>query len=303
MFRCELYLVQSVHARKLQGRWKEVVAKRQKEFLRSAKKKQVIHRGDAFDEAFFHYLKGPLADQAHETLNEKRFTLKKSDVSTRVANHWESEGVVEDPRPDGKGWRRFSVLDLVWLQAVARLRSFGLPIDKLRRMQKRLQDLGDGSTEAGNRISFFEFYVVRAMMRAPVYLLAFEDGGVELATEREYENAFTKMTGLADHVRISLNPIVQDFFPDKDLSPQHDPAVRLTDDEVEFFFLLRTGDYDAIKVKRKGGRIEIIEAEETVTEERIVDIMNEEDFQDIEIKRQNGKTVSVKRTIKKKPKS
>ena len=44
----------------------------------------------------------------------------------------------------------------------------------------------------------------------------------------------------------------------------------------------------------------MLEVEETVTDKRIVDLLNEEDYQDVMIKRQDGKTVSIKRTLKRK---
>jgi hypothetical protein len=265
------------------------------------KKKQIVHRSDAFDVAFFGYVGSEDIDWKHQTLTEKRFTLKRSDVGTRIINHWESEGVTEDPREDGTGWRRFSILDMVWLHAVARLRSFGMSIEKLKRARKSLARLGAGTTAEGSTITFFEFYVIRALLRVPVYLIVFEDGEVELATEQEYSTGLTPMLGgLADHVRINLNAMVQRLLPKFDLHPNISTPVHLSDDEVHVLLMLRTGNYQSVTVKYHDGEIKRIEAEEDVQGRRIIDILRDEDYQDITIKRRDGKDILVSRTLLKK---
>jgi len=54
-------------------------------------------------------------------------------------------------------------------------------------------------------------------------------------------------------------------------------------------------------VKRKEGKIEYLEATETLSADtRLTEIIKEQDYQNIEIKTANGKTVCIKRTIKRK---
>lgn len=272
-----------------------------KRLAERTEKKQIIHRSDAFDEAFFGYVSSEDIEWKHQTLTEKRFTLKRSDVGTRVVNHWESEGVTEDPREDGTGWRRFSILDMVWLHAVAHLRSFGMSMEKLKRARKSLASLGAGTTAEGSTITFYEFYVTQALLRVPVYLIVFEDGEAELATEQEYSAGLTPMLGgLADHVRINLNAIVQRLLPKFDLDPKIDTPLHLRDEEVHVLFMLRTGNYNSVTIKYRNGEMERIEAEEEIPERRIIDILKEADFQDVTIKRRDGKEVHVSRTVLKK---
>ena len=46
----------------------------------------------------------------------------------------------------------------------------------------------------------------------------FQDGEVELATEVQYSGGATSIIGgLADHIRLSLNEILQAVFPNADL--------------------------------------------------------------------------------------
>lgn len=273
----------------------------QRRHIERIEKRQHILRGDSFDVAFYSYLNSEHLESTHRMLTEKRFTLKSSDVGTRVINHWESEGVTEDPREDGTGWRRFSILDMVWLHSVARLRSFGMSMDKLKRARKSLASLGAFKLEDSPQISFYEFYITQALLRQPVVLLVFEDGGVQLATENEYTGGPTRVIGgLADHVRISLNGVLQSLFPRMELSPKRDRSMALSDEELDVLVMLRTGNYNSVTIKYRNGEMERIEAEEQVPERRIIDILKEADFQDVTIKRRDGKDIHVSRTLLKK---
>ena len=277
------------------------LSENQRRFIERAKKRQTVFRADGFDRALFGYLNSEHAELTHQTLNEKRFTLKRSEVGARVINHWESEGVTEDPREGGSGWRRFSILDMVWLHAVIRLRSFGMPMQKLKRARKSLEDLPSFSLEDGPTVTLYEFYVTQAMLRQPVSLIVFEDGEVELLAEGQSSEGITRMTGgLADHVRISLNDILRKLFPKIDLKPEIDMPMHVSDEEVHVLLMLRTGNYESVTLKYHDGEIERIEAEEEVPERRIIDILKENDFQDVTIKRRDGKEVHVGRTILKK---
>jgi len=266
-----------------------------------ARKRQIVYRGDGFDEGFLDYVASDHVERVHQMLTEKRFTLKRSDVGTRVINHWEDEGVTEDPREDGTGWRRFSMLDLIWLHAVARLREFGMSIDKLRRGRKSLASLGAGKLEDSPRITYFEFYVTLALSRQLVFVLMFQDGEVQLATEVQYSGGATSILGgLADHIRLSLNEILQAVFPNVDLVPERDSRISVSDEEFDVLLMLRTGSYNSVTIKYRNGEMERIEAEEEVPERRIIDILKEADYQDVTIKRRDGKVVHVSRTLLKK---
>jgi len=270
-------------------------------FLGRARKRQLVHRGDAFDDAFFSYLGSSVVEHSHQMLTEKRFTLKRTDVGTRVVNHWESEGVVEDPRENGTGWRRFSILDIVWLHSVARLREFGMPMGKLKYSRRSLASLGSGQTDEGSTVTYYEFYLTRALLRIPVSLIVFRDGEAEIATENEYGGILTRLTGgLADHIRVDVNSILQQLFSSVDLSPKHDPSLSVTDEELDILLMLRTGNFESLTVKLKNGEIERLEAEEMIREGRIVDLLNDWDFQDLTIRRRDGENVHVSRTLLKK---
>ena len=56
--------------------------------------------------------------------------------SARVLNHWEKEGVIGDLRDGGRGWRKYSQLDRIWIQLVQQLRAFGYPLVNIKQLKE-----------------------------------------------------------------------------------------------------------------------------------------------------------------------
>ena len=85
------------------------------------------------------------AEELDSFLNGGRYSLKaintdKTKISYRVINHWTENGLIDENRSkdNSKGWRRFSLCDLIWLQVLYTLRTFGLSIKQLQAIKKHL---------------------------------------------------------------------------------------------------------------------------------------------------------------------
>ena len=83
-------------------------------------------------------------------------------------------------------------------------------------------------------------------------------------------------------------------------TPPEAKVVILTDGERELLSMIRTGNYETITVRSDSGRIEMLEAVENVSERRMIDILQDEEYQDVTVKRRDGKDVLIVRTIKRK---
>lgn len=260
---------------------------------------QAIFRSDGFEiDVMYGYLDSENRDSFHHSLNERRFPVGSTDATSRLLNGWEAEGVVDDPRPEGQGWRRYSVLEVIWLHAALHLRRFGLSVQSLIRARHTMnEDWPEFQTESGSRITLFEVYVLQAMQGVPVFLLVFEDGTAALATDDQYDTT-SSLYGLADHVRIELNRIIQRAFPKLEWpKPKLDVRVPLADDEAKVVWALRSGNYISVMLTLSDGRVKTIRAREEVEGERIIDILKAGNFQDIEIKQRDGKVVHLTRTF------
>ena len=162
--------------------------------------KKMIVRGDAFIIGVERYIALEGEWSISGQLNEARYTISEADITYRVASHWASVGLIDDTRPEGKGWRKFSALDLVWLKIVTELRLFGLALDKLVKVKQSLDSLFADQTTPERKAWGLEYYTALALVqRVPVYVLVFRDGTAELATEEQYRLT-SELFALAHHI-------------------------------------------------------------------------------------------------------
>ncbi len=240
-------------------------------------------------------------------INEKKFTAKETDISYRTLNHWSEIGLIDDEREEGKGWRKFSILDVVWIHVISALRNFGFSMEQLLKAKTSLlettyefDDANRPSVLENMQISAFEFYLATALMhKTAVFLRVLESGESEMLTYEEYQYEITN-SELAHHLIIDLTLIIRKIFPSSSYTPQYGPTEELSSEEMEVLFMLRTGNFHRITARKKGGKITMIEAEEFITGKTHVDILKEEDYQKVEITKQDGKTVNVRRKVLKK---
>lgn len=75
----------------------------------------------------------------------------------------------------------------------------------------------------------------------------------------------------------------------------------LSSTEIQVLEMIRNRRFLSIKLIIKNGEVDVIEGLERIhTGERIIDVLKQHDFQNLEIKQSNGKIVCVNRIFKKK---
>jgi DNA-binding transcriptional MerR regulator len=261
--------------------------------------KNVLAASAAVDFFMADYLMNENLAHVRDDVRTKNMALDSENLSYRIINHWQNEGLISDLRPAGKGWRKYSLIDRVWIEVIVELRKFGYPLERIKQVKARLEE---AETETSSSMPFLETHFVLAyFFKEPCYLMVFPEGEVLLAIQREYD--LSEEIGLIDsHIKINLNRLIQRMFPNKDMKPKRKNSVELSPEEMELMLFVRTGNFETITVKRKDGKIDLIEATESlsVADARLTEIIKEQDYQNIEIKTAEGKTVCIKRTIKKK---
>jgi len=97
-----------------------------------------------------------------EIYNDKRHDIKESKISYRNINYWESVGVLDDMREvTGKGWRKFSDIDLAFIAIISQLRKIGMPLDKIKKVKESLSNywIVDDIEADVNDVSLLEKYM------------------------------------------------------------------------------------------------------------------------------------------------
>ena len=60
-----------------------------------------------------------------------------TDQTYRVIGSWVEYGLLDDSK-DGSKWKKFSLLDLLWIKIIDRLRDFGYPIRSIEKVKRSL---------------------------------------------------------------------------------------------------------------------------------------------------------------------
>jgi len=182
--------------------------------------------------------KQPLFKNNLERQREKSLSIKGSDVSYRVLNHWCNKGLIEDNREEGKediSWRRFSVFERLWIEVVIELRGYGLSLNIIKKIKKKMSKL---VVENRYNITNFEYAVYRCKLisKSQTHLIVFKDGFSEIASELDMGVA--SIIGEWDsYIDVNLNNIWSKFS-DRFLSDKAKSFV-LADDEFKLLTALR----------------------------------------------------------------
>jgi DNA-binding transcriptional MerR regulator len=72
-----------------------------------------------------------------QEIRERRFTIKDVGVAYRWISYWDSKGLLIGDYSEGK-WRKFNLVEFVWLKMILKLREFNIPIDKIKWIKENL---------------------------------------------------------------------------------------------------------------------------------------------------------------------
>lgn len=231
-----------------------------------------------------------------EMINNRATAIKINIASYRQLNSWDQYGLIDIER-EGSEWRKYSILDAVWVNIIYELRCFGFTIEQLKTVKTTLEG---GSDKVKSQMPLLEFSVYRAMMeKEHILLLAFSDGSAIPVPYDQFKMNII-YGEMKNHIQIDLNVILQRIFKNNvDLKPIHFVDFHLTEEEANLTQFIRTKNFERIEVKFQNGKMQIVEGVERVEADKlIIDILKEQKYQTIEIIQKDGKIVSTVRKIK-----
>tara|TARA_B110000046_G_C13001050_1_gene402160 strand:- start:962 stop:1789 length:828 start_codon:yes stop_codon:yes gene_type:complete len=235
-----------------------------KDYLKN--RKNIFSASDWFDLNFLGGFLGSekpikifLSEQTHKIGEEK--------LSSRVLNHWYDVGILEDDRPNGKGWKKFSISELIWIRIVIKLRGFGLDLARIKKVKEEI-DIYTSSNDI-SQCPLLDFHIFLAMSSSiPVKFIVFESGEANVVRQIQIDLANHSGSLTEDFISIDLNKLVQTFFKTKKLSTDYlgysdipkSPLVK----DVEKS--LSTDDIQGVTIRVKGN--EYIVDEEFFTKDK-----------------------------------
>jgi DNA-binding transcriptional MerR regulator len=160
-----------------------------------------------------------------ESENKKRIAEQKLRVnderlSSRVLNHWYEVGILEDDRPNGKGWKKFSLSELVWIQVIIKLRSFGLDLSRIKKVKNDIDIYN--SIDKVSKCSLLDFYImIAANTNIPVKFIVFESGEAHIVRQIDIDIANTLESIPEDFISIDLNKLLNCLLKKKNIKADY----------------------------------------------------------------------------------
>ncbi len=197
------------------------------------------YHNEAFDIGFYGYFKNLSENKISQILNSTERKITFESITYRQLNSWEQQNLLNGNR-EGREWRRFSVMDALWVKIIDELRSFGMSWEQIKGAK---ESLAFESKKCGVAMPLLEFYTAFAIgNKMPALLLTFKDG-ISVPCSLTQYTAAKENVGVNNHIQISLNDLLQDMFPDVDLKPMYKTNTLIDVDEMELLAFLRTKVY------------------------------------------------------------
>lgn len=243
-----------------------------------------------YDEYFESYFTDLNARKISALLNERDLILSLSRASHRQMNSWDKYGLLNFKR-EGTEKRKYSFMDILWLNILFELRNFGYPIDKLRTLKKYLEK---GRPKVRASMPILEFCILSVIkQKEKMLLLIFADGKALVIPYEEFKN-YSNESRFQNHIYIEINELVQSMLPKIDLSPHVSLEQQVTDKEKQLLDFVRTGKYESIEITFKNNKIEKLEGVERLNAStRMQTILRKNQYQEIKLIQKGGKIVSI----------
>lgn len=230
-------------------------------------------------------------------INAGPFSVSATGLSYQQVNWLTKDGLLGASKKAGeRGWRKFQFREIVYLRVLNELRSFGVGNDALHGLHR----LFYGTPDAADEI------ILACLKMSEATLLFYADGtGFVLSPERLFEAEKSDDEAVKrSAIRVVVSSCVREALKLIGLEPVETihtlgkmiQLIPLSRKERAVVDALRNGDYTEITIMKHNGEPSVIYAESSrnadVTNDVLVPMLMR-NFANINVKRHDGKTVSV----------
>lgn len=217
-----------------------------------------MFRGDQFMINLAKIHDSPNCQKILNRFRSRTITLKKDDASYRVLSHWDDLDLLECERGSEKGWRRFNLIERLWVQVIIQLRKIGLSLEQIKLSKPFFFE------QISHRclLTYAEYYCLSALVLGrPVKFLILEDGQAEFLDYSEL-NRIEKWTSLRHFISLSINQLLSTIL-NKPLNVNYPLEREVNLHQYEICDLIDSEDFDSLKIVKTGNAVRGFEHQKT----------------------------------------
>lgn len=115
--------------------------------------------------------------------------IKDTWLTYRTINHWTEVWLLDDDREDKKTWRKFNVMELVWIEILNKLRWFWVSIKSMQVIKNYIFPI-ESDSETLHRIQLFEFFIMSSIIHhSKNIVLVFDDWVAWIISELDFNSS------------------------------------------------------------------------------------------------------------------
>lgn len=263
------------------------------------KEKPVVLYSDWYDVSFAEFTESDKNQyEAYYTLLAvPRYRISDTDESYRVINYWDEQGLLLGKRENTESWRKFSILDIVWIRILQRLKEYGMGSEQMLRLKSYLFGVKDKE----GRYSQFAFWIFTALHHKDIFLVVLPDGRGTVATTADIDLQQV-LEPLKGYIAIDFPYIVRRVIRPTNQIKKGEKRVelnrKLDEKEIELLNTLSNVNIESVTAHLKKGKIDRIEWK-TIEQnpDRLFELLrkkiDESPNQTITVKRQDGKVLFI----------
>lgn len=201
-----------------------------------------------------------------EEVRNRKYAIGDTNVKYRNLDYWEEKGLLpEGADTRGRGWRRFNLIEVVWIEALNRLREFGISVEKIAKVKDAVLEWNSNYGTYPN----FEYFVAKAITQPEdPYVAMCRNGNAGILSSPELE-VLKAGNEDRDFLLISIKSILSDLgievvhsqvlFCLSEEEANHLKLKRISEAEntnqmrkdfADFFAQFEEGDMSALEVNR-----------------------------------------------------
>ena len=186
-----------------------------------------------------------------EFLNKPRYSVGKENISSRVLNHWHDMGIINDSREGNKGWRKFSISEMLWITIIVKLRNFGVDLKKIKDVKEYLDTYN--SNDNISNCPLIDFYIVLSFnSQMPIKLLVFSNGESLIGRQVAIDESLQLGLITEDYISIDLSRLVKEKINGRNIETDY-LNYSLTEIEKEFSKSININSIKSLEIKLKNG--------------------------------------------------
>ena len=259
----------------------------------------IVLYGEWYDFSFANFVEGDREsyEKYYDLLAVPRYRVSDTDENYRTINYWDEQGLLLSKRESNDSWRKFSILDIVWIRILQRLKDYGVEGEKILRLKKTLFSIQDKK----GRYAEFAFWIYAACHKNDVFLIVLPDGRGTMATRADLELSQLVKPFKESYITIDIPYIVRPILrrqPTEKGEKKTELNRKLDDKEIELLNTLSNVNVESVTAHLKKGKIDRIEWRSIEQNpERLFELLrkkiDESPNQTITLKRQDGKVLFI----------